>query len=193
MLAWRLSKMESPLKLKQTLQTTRYLQFYDRVAALSHLCLVHYILARNITLLSRKKPPPSSKPFDVGRIYWKADTSRSLIRERSRLCSTNVRGKIKNTKILSWQLELSQLSYDIRPKPGAENVVPDAFSRLCASTSNATLRDLYQSLRHPGFARLYHFVRQRNLPLLRWSNINEIALWSVMIVSVVWIALNLLR
>ena len=58
---------------------------------LSHLCLVHYILARNITLLSRKKPPPSSKPFGVGHISWKADTSRSsLIRERSRLCSTNV-------------------------------------------------------------------------------------------------------
>jgi len=31
-------------------------------------CLVHYILAKNITLLSRKKPPPSSKPFDVGHI-----------------------------------------------------------------------------------------------------------------------------
>jgi len=71
------------------------------------------------------------------------------------------RGKVKNSKILSWRLELSQLSYDIRHKPGAENVVPDAFSRVCASTSNATLRDLHQSLRHPGFARLYHFVRQR--------------------------------
>ena len=74
------------------------------------------------------------------------------------------RGKIKNSKILSWRLELSQLSYDIRHKPGAENVVPDAFSRVCASTSNATLRDLHESLGHPGFARLYHFVRQRNLP-----------------------------
>jgi len=74
------------------------------------------------------------------------------------------RGKIKNSKILSWRLELSQLSYDITHKPGPENVVPDDFSRVCASTSNATLRDLHQSLGHPGFARLYHFVRQRNLP-----------------------------
>jgi len=74
------------------------------------------------------------------------------------------RGKIKNSKILSWRLELSQLSYDITHKPGAENVVPDAFSRVCASTSNATLRELHQSLGHPGFARLYHFVRQQNLP-----------------------------
>ena len=49
------------------------------------------ILAKNITLLSRKKTSPSSKPFDVGHISSNADTSRSsLIRERSRLCSTNV-------------------------------------------------------------------------------------------------------
>ena len=74
------------------------------------------------------------------------------------------RGKSKNSKILSWRHELSQLSYNIRQKRGAENVVPDAFSRVCVSTSNTTLTDLHQSLRHPGFARLYHFVRQRNLP-----------------------------
>jgi len=74
------------------------------------------------------------------------------------------RGKIKNSKIFSWRLELSQLSYDIRHKPGAENVAPDAFSRICAFTANAPLRDVHQSLGHLGFERLYHFVRQRNLP-----------------------------
>jgi len=74
------------------------------------------------------------------------------------------RGKIKNSKILSWRLELSQLSYEKNTQLGAENVVLDAFSRICASTSNASLKDLHQSLGHPGFARLDHFVRQRNLP-----------------------------
>ena len=74
------------------------------------------------------------------------------------------RGKIKNTKILSWRLELSQLSYDIRHKPGIQNVAPDAFSRVCSSTSIPSLPQLHQSLGHPGFSRMYHFVRQRNLP-----------------------------
>ena len=41
------------------------------------------------------------------------------------------RGKIKNAKILSRRLQLSQLHYDIRHKPGVYNVVPDAFSFVC--------------------------------------------------------------
>ena len=74
------------------------------------------------------------------------------------------RGKIKNAKILSWRLELSQLHYDIRHKPGVYNVVPDALSRSCALAPCTPLRQLHESLGHPGFARLCHFVRQRNLP-----------------------------
>ena len=34
--------------------------------------------------------------------------------------------KIKNSKIISWHLELSQLHYDIRHKLGVYNVAPDA-------------------------------------------------------------------
>ena len=80
------------------------------------------------------------------------------------------KGKIKNTKILSWRLELTQFSYDIRHRPGVDNVAPDAFSRVCLATSNSShsskLQELHQFLDHPGYARLYHFVRQRNLPFL---------------------------
>jgi len=79
------------------------------------------------------------------------------------LSHTN-RGKIKNAKILSWRLELSQLHYDIRHKTGVYNVVPDALSRSYALTPCMPLRQLHESLGHPGFARLYHFVRQSNLP-----------------------------
>jgi len=78
------------------------------------------------------------------------------------------KSKIKNTKILSWRLELTQFSYDIHHRPGVDNVAPDAFSRVCLVTSNSShsskLQELHQSLGHPGYARLYHFVRQRNLP-----------------------------
>jgi len=74
------------------------------------------------------------------------------------------RGKIKNAKIISWRLELSQLHYDIRHKPCVYNVAPDALSRSCALAACMPLRQLHESLGHPGNARLYHCVRQRNLP-----------------------------
>jgi len=74
------------------------------------------------------------------------------------------RGKIKNAKILSWRLELNQLHYDIRHKPGVYNVVPEALSGSCALAPCMPVRQLHESLGHPGFARLYHFIRQRNLP-----------------------------
>ena len=62
------------------------------------------------------------------------------------------------------RLELSQLHYDIRHKPGVYNVVPGVLSRSCALAPCMTLCLLHESLDHPGFSRLYHFVRQRNLP-----------------------------
>ena len=75
------------------------------------------------------------------------------------------RGKIKNTKLLVWRLELSQYSFDIRYKPGVQNVAPDALSRICSSIfSSSGITELHRQLGHPGYARLYHFVRSRNLP-----------------------------
>ena len=74
------------------------------------------------------------------------------------------RGKIKNAKILSWRLEMSQLHYDIRHKPGIQNVAPDALSRACSLAPSMSLTQLHESLGHPGYARLYHFILQRNLP-----------------------------
>jgi len=127
----------------------------------SHLCLVHHIVKKYYPAVEKEataviKAIRRWSHFLKGRHFLIITDQRAI----SFIFDQRNRGKIKNSKILSWRLELSQLSYDIRHKPGAENVVPDAFSRICASTSNATLRDLHQSLGHPGFARLYHFVRQ---------------------------------
>jgi len=36
-------------------------------------------------------------------------------------------GKIKYSWILCWGLELSQYNFDIRHKPGVQNVAPDHF------------------------------------------------------------------
>ena len=78
------------------------------------------------------------------------------------------RGKIKNTKIMVWRLELEQLKYSISHRPGKDNVAPDAMSRIsriCSSMfSVSQLRLLHDQLGHPGFARMYNFIRSRNLP-----------------------------
>jgi len=55
----------------------------------------------------------------------------------------NNRGKIKNPKILGWRLELSHMTYNIRHKPGSENVTADAFSRACVLFSLTSLQNLH--------------------------------------------------
>ncbi|KAJ0179375.1 hypothetical protein K1T71_005087 [Dendrolimus kikuchii] len=73
--------------------------------------------------------------------------------------------KIKNEKIQRWRLELSCFKYDIIYRPGKENVVPDAFSRVCSTVAEEwKLKELHNSLCHPGIARMLHWVRSKNLP-----------------------------
>jgi len=55
----------------------------------------------------------------------------------------NNRGKIRNPKILGWRLELSHMTYNIRHKPGSENVTADAFSRACVLFSLTSLQNLH--------------------------------------------------
>jgi len=49
---------------------------------------------------------------------------------------------MENSKILSWRLEWSQFSYDIKSKPGVENVVFDLFL-ICDSFPSITIQDLH--------------------------------------------------
>ena len=72
--------------------------------------------------------------------------------------------KIKNDKILRWRIELSSLTYDIVYRPGKENIVPDALSRNVCSVNSLSLKELHESLCHPGITRLNHYVRSKNLP-----------------------------
>ena len=75
-------------------------------------------------------------------------------------------GKIKNNEILRWRMELSEFDFNnIVYRSGKMNSVPDELWRaFCASIHDNTLRELHDSLRHPGVTRLNNFVRVKNLP-----------------------------
>ena len=75
------------------------------------------------------------------------------------------KGRIKNDKIHRWRLDLACYSFDIRYRPGDENVSADTFSRVyCSAVSSNTLSDLHDALSHPGVTRMYAFVQSQNLP-----------------------------
>ncbi|XP_064072074.1 uncharacterized protein LOC135193461 [Vanessa tameamea] len=71
---------------------------------------------------------------------------------------------IENEKLERWRLELSCFKYDIIYRPGKENTVADALSRVCAHMNVDKLRELHNSLCHPGIVRMMHWVRMKNLP-----------------------------
>lgn len=74
-------------------------------------------------------------------------------------------GKIKNDKIQRWRIELACYNFDIKYRPGGENVPADSFTRLqCSSVSSDKLLDLHNSLCHPGVTRMNHYVKMKNIP-----------------------------
>jgi transposase InsO family protein len=77
----------------------------------------------------------------------------------------NSAGKIKNSKIERWRIELSSFEFHIQYRPGKDNVPADALSRICGATySKFSLQQIHENLCHPGIRRLYHYVRNKNLP-----------------------------
>ena len=73
--------------------------------------------------------------------------------------------KIKNDKIIRWRVKLSSYKYDIVYRPGKDNKGADTFSRIqCSAISSNALKELHNSLCHPGITRMSHSVRTRNLP-----------------------------
>ena len=86
------------------------------------------------------------------------------------------KSKIKNIKIQNWRMELGAFSYEIKYRPGADNIVADALTRdpnskamcdsyVCSSKRNVDeLKKLHVEMCCPGVKRLYHLVKARNLP-----------------------------
>ena len=76
-------------------------------------------------------------------------------------------GKTKNDKIMRWRIEMSCFDYDIKYRPGVENVTADCLTRASYSSVTSSLDKLkfmHEEMCHPGVTRLSHFVRARNLP-----------------------------
>ena len=71
-------------------------------------------------------------------------------------------GKLKNTKVLRWRIELSQHDYEIAYRAGKCNVASDALSRAYCAIIHSDF--LHRSLCHPGVSRMYHYVKTKNLP-----------------------------
>ena len=58
-----------------------------------------------------------------------------------------------------------QYSYDIVFRAGKHSTAPDTLSRVhCSSMLRSTLHDIHSSLCHPGVAKMFHYVRIKNLP-----------------------------
>ena len=77
------------------------------------------------------------------------------------------RTKITNNKIQGCRLEFASYSYTIQYRPGRENVGPDILTRstyASMTNSSSKLSDIHDQLCHPGFTRLLHCVRTKNLP-----------------------------
>ena len=73
-------------------------------------------------------------------------------------------GKIKNDKIQRWRIELACYNFDIKYRPGNENVPADSFTCMfCSAVSSEKLMLLHNSLCHNGVTRMNHFVRMKNL------------------------------
>ena len=59
--------------------------------------------------------------------------------------------KIKNDKIMRWRVKLSSYKYDIVYCPGKDYKGADTFSRIqCSAISSNALKELHNSLCHPG-------------------------------------------
>ena len=99
--------------------------------------------------------------FLIGRKFKLITDQKSI----SFMFNNQRKSKIKNVKIARWRIELSQYKFDIKYRPGTQNVAADTFSRIAViGHPMQELRDLHEQLCHPGVTRLFHFVRSRNLP-----------------------------
>ena len=75
-------------------------------------------------------------------------------------------GKIKNSKIERWRMELRCYEYDIMYRPGKNNIRANMLSHAQCNTLNnmGRLYEIHENLCHLGLTRLAHLVKVRNLP-----------------------------
>ena len=99
----------------------------------------HYLVGKHFTLVT-----------DQNSVRFMFDKTRS--------------SKIKNEKINRWRIELGCYNFDIKYRPGGDNVPADSFTRLfCTAVSTENIYKLHDSLCHPGVTRFHHFLKTKNI------------------------------
>ena len=65
---------------------------------------------------------------------------------------------------MCWKLQLAQLDYSIKYRPGEENVAADTLTRLSCATKQepVSLKLIHEQICHPGITRLFHYVKQKS-------------------------------
>ena len=152
---------------KPMLPMLLYLQFYSKMVEPSAFCQGRSIQTRNVMHAFKRNLQVFVKAVRRWSHY-------SLPRKFIIITDQNSvafmfgnarRNKIKNDKIMRWKMELSQYCYDIVYRQDKFNVVSDALPRVyCAATTLNALYRIHAGLCHPGITRMYHDIRQRNLP-----------------------------
>ena len=94
-------------------------------------------------------------------------TFRTIIKTDQRSVSyiyPNHSNKIKNEKIIRWRLELLEYQYEIQYRKGSSNIPADSLSRVAAMSSlTLNLKQVHNSLAHPGISRMWEYVQRHNL------------------------------
>ena len=99
----------------------------------------HYLTGKHFTLIT-----------DQNSVRFMFDKTRS--------------SKIKNEKINRWRIELGCYNFDIKYRPGGDNIPADSFTRLfCTAVTIENLYKLHDSLCHPGVTRFHHFLKVKNI------------------------------
>ena len=75
---------------------------------------------------------------------------------------------------MRWRIKLSTFDFDIVFRCAEENIAADALSGVkCLSMSIDKLRDVHESLCHPGETRMAHFVSKKLAFFYRSDSLNN--------------------
>ena len=105
--------------------------------------------------------------------YYLASRRFTLVTDQravSFIFDPKIHGKTKSAKIGRWRLELMGLEFDVKFRPGIENIAEDLLSRDCLNTVSRSKEcqrvvEAHEALCHPGVERLLDFIQKKKWPV----------------------------